>query len=292
MKSTLSEKVGLLKKEYIIMMTFLDTYIFLAVVLFAGGLALKLGRLGKILLFNNKIRGVTTDFHGGPEPMSFFAAAKSVLVEPMSHFYRKANPSWNRGYMLYHIAIITKSAGYALAAILLLFHFVMGNPIPDIANHTESSFNFAPANLAAIIFGSGEHVQAHFLFGHVGGTAFIWITGLALIFAVVGNLYMVYTTLRNRGASAILHDIDKSAKDVRSNGFPKWDRVLVRLVIFMIIYTDIVARLHIVSDAVFFHAFLGSSLLLLFPFTYLFHMVYNILALYYSSRRRMVRTVA
>lgn len=274
------------------MMTFLNAYVFLAVVLFAAGLTLKLGRLLKVAIFNHKLRGVTQDFNGGPEPMSFLSAVKSVLVDPMTHFYRKANPSWNRGYMLYHIAIITKSVGYGLAAVLLLVHFVLGNPIPDIASHGEMGFSYTPANIAAIVFGSGETIQAHFLFGDAGGSAFIIITGIALVFAVVGNLHMVYTTLRNRGASAILHDIDSAMKNVRTNGFPKWDRVLVRTIIFLIIYTDIVARLHLISGAVFFHAFLGASLLLIFPFTYLFHMVYNVLALFYSARRRMARTVA
>jgi hypothetical protein len=193
--------------------------------------------------------------------------------------------------MLYHIAIVTKASGYGLAAVILFFHIIMGNAIPDVATHAETSLNYSPSNLAALVFGSGEPLQAHFLFGAFGD-AFMAITGVALIFAVVGNLHMVYTTLRNRGASAILHDIDQAAKDVRSNGFPKWDRVLVRVIIFTIIYTDIVARLHLVDGAVFLHAFLGATLLLIFPFTYLFHMIYNVLALFYSSRRRMARTVA
>lgn len=273
------------------MLTMLNIYVLLAVALFAFGLIFKLGRWFKMATLYRKTRGVTQDFEGGPDHMTFLGGVKSVLFDPAKHFYHKANPTWNRGYMLYHIAIITKSAGYGLAAVILFFHIVLGNPIPDVAQHTAASFNYAPANLAALVFGSGEALQAHFLFGPLG-SAFMFITGVALVFAVIGNLHMVYTTLRNRGASAILRDIDTAARNVRTNGFPKWDRMVVRLVIFTIIYTDIVARLHLVDGAVFFHAFLGSTLLLLFPFTYLFHMVYNVLALFYSARKRMVRTVA
>jgi hypothetical protein len=273
------------------MLTLLNIYVVLAVIIFAGGLITKVGRLFIHAVTNRKFSGVTKDFTGGPDKISYTEGLKAVLFDPITHFYRKANPSWNRGYMLYHIAIVTKATGYALAAVILFYNILMGNMVPDVAAHTEASLNYAPANLAALVFGSGEPLQAHYLFGGLGD-AFMAITGVALIFAVVGNLHMVYTTLRNRGASAILHDIDQAAKDVRSNGFPKWDRVLVRVIIFTIIYTDIAARLHLVDGAVFFHAFLGASLLLIFPFTYLFHMIYNVLALFYSSRRRVARTIA
>lgn len=273
-------------------MQFLDIYVFMAFAIFVVGLTFKLSRWFKTLIFHNHPKGITKDFNGGPEHMSLIEAVKAVLIEPTSRFYRKANPSWNRGYMLYHIAIITKASGYALAAVILTYHMIVGNAIPNVATHAEESFNYSAGNLAAIVFGSGETLQANFLFGGSLGNAFMFITGVALIFAVVGNLHMVYTTLRNRGASAITGDIDPAATGVRANGTPKWDRVVVRLVIFTIIYTDIVARLHIVDNAVFLHAFLGATLLLLFPFTYLFHMVYNVLASLYSIRRRAVRTVA
>jgi nitrate reductase gamma subunit len=71
-----------------------------------------------------------------------------------------------------------------------------------------------------------------------------------------------------------------------------WDRTVVRLLIFTIIWTELFARLHLVDGIVFVHAFLGLTLLTLFPFTYLFHMVYNFLALFYATRRRMARTIA
>jgi nitrate reductase gamma subunit len=71
-----------------------------------------------------------------------------------------------------------------------------------------------------------------------------------------------------------------------------WDRVAVRLVIFTIIWTELLARLEAVEGIVFVHAFLGLVLLTLLPFTYLFHMIYNVLAAWYAVRRRMARTIA
>lgn len=273
-------------------MELLNIYTIIALAVFLIGLALNLGRWAIAATLKRRPRGVTREFNGGPGHMGFFAGMKAVLFDPITHFYRKANPAWNRGYMLYHIAIVTKSVGYAIAALLMAYHITLGNPVPDMAAHAEESYNYAPGNVAAMIFGSGEEMPAHFLFGDMLGTFYVYLTGAALAFAVVGNLHMVYTVLRNRGASAVLHDIDRAARGLRTSGQPNWDRVAVRLIIFAIIWVDILSRLHVAEGLVFVHAALGMTLLLIFPFTYLFHMVYNVIALLYSTRRRMVRTVA
>lgn len=274
------------------LMALLNIYTAIAVIIFAVGLSLHLGRWLAAATIRRRYRGITRDFEGGPQPMGLFDAVKTVLYDPVKHFYRRANPTWSRGYMLYHIAIVIKAAGYGVAAVFLVFHIAMNNPVPDIATHTEASYNYAPGNLAAIVFGSGEPLQAHFLFGEVLGTGFVYLTAAALVLAVVGNLHMLYTVLRNRGASAIIHDIDQAARGIRSQGTPKWDRVAVRLIIFAIIWADILARLHIADWMIYFHSALGMTMLLMFPFTYLFHMIYNVIALAYSTRRRMARTVA
>lgn len=270
----------------------LNFYTLVAVIIFVVGLALNLGRWLFSFSSRRRYRGITKQFEGAPTHTSFFAGAKDVLLGPVKHFYHQANPSWNRGYMLYHIAIITKATSYGVAALIVFAHMLLSHTVPDVAAHAKESFNYAPGNIASIIFGSSEELQAHFLFGDFLGPIVMTITGLALVLAVLGNLHMVYTTLRNRGASAIVRDIDHAARGIRTLGIPKWDRVLVRLIIFSIIWVDIVSRFHLVDNIVFIHAFLGMTLLLIFPFTYLFHMVYNVLALIYSSRRRMLRTVA
>lgn len=273
------------------MQTFLNVFAPIAVIIFATGIALNLGRWLKALTMKRRFRGVTQDFEGGPSYMNPLAAAKSVLFDPMKHFYKKANPTWNRGYLFYHLAIITEVLGYSLAAVIVFFHVLMGNHVPDVAAHAEHSLNYTPANLIAIIFGNGEHLQAQFLFGGLGDV-FIYVTWVAVICAVIGNMHLVYTILRGRGASTVLGDIDQAAAGIRTKGTLKWDRILVRLLIFTIIWTELLARLEVVPGIVFFHGALGLILFTVFPFTYLFHMVYNLVALFYSSRRRMARTVA
>jgi nitrate reductase gamma subunit len=79
---------------------------------------------------------------------------------------------------------------------------------------------------------------------------------------------------------------------MRTRGWLMWDRVVVRLMIFTIIWTELLARLHVVEGIVFVHAFLGLMLMTLLPFTYLFHIVYNFLAVFYAVRRRRSRAVA
>jgi nitrate reductase gamma subunit len=272
------------------MITFLNIVAPIALLIFAGGIGIKLARWFFVLTTRPKHKGVTKAFEGGPQFTGFIQATKEVIVNPITHFYSKSNRTWNRGYVFYHIAIITKVIGYSLAALILMAHVALGGPVPDVAAHTAASYNYAPANLLAIVFGSGEHLQSHFLFGDMA-PIFLGITWVALCFAVVGNLHMVYTVLRNRNA-AITGDIDPAAKDIRHKGRFMWDRAVVRTLIFTIIWTELLARLEVVPGIVFVHAFLGLALLTLFPFTYLFHMVYNFLAIFYAARRRMARTVA
>lgn len=273
------------------METVLNIFAPIATVIFLAGITLNLGRWLKATTFKRRFRGVTKDFEGGPEHVGMIQGVKEVLFDPIKHFYAKANKSWNRGYMFYHIAIVTEVIGYSIAAVIVFFHILMGNHIPNVATHEAASLNYSPANILAIIFGNGEHLQADFLFGNFG-TLFINITWVAVGFAVLGNLHMVYTLIRKRSASSILGDIDPAAKGIRAKGTLKWDRVVVRILIFTIIWTELLARLEAVEGIVFFHAFLATVMLTLFPFTYLFHMVYNLIALAYSTRRRMVRTVA
>jgi hypothetical protein len=277
------------------METVLNVFAPIATVIFLIGITLNLGRWFKAAAFKRRFRGVTKEFEGGPEHVGIIQGMKEVLIDPIKHFYAKANKSWNRGYMFYHIAIVTEVIGYSIAAVIVFFHILVGNRIPDVAashgGEVALGLNYSPANILAIIFGNGEHIQADFLFGNFG-TLFINITWVAVGFAVLGNLHMVYTIIRKRSASSILGDIDPAAKGVRAKGTLKWDRVVVRILIFTIIWTELLARLEAVEGIVFFHAFLATVMLTLFPFTYLFHMVYNLIALAYSTKRRMVRTVA
>jgi len=270
--------------------TFLNVYAPIAIALFALGIALRLGRWAKVAVTHRNAHRRNPGFPVNYRRLSMLQGAKDVLTGPVTHFHRKANRTWTRGYLLYHIAIITEVTGYTLSALVLFARIAAGQPVPDVAAQTEQSANYHPANLLAVVFGNGESLQADYLFGGFG-PYFIVITWIAVGFAVVGNLHLLYTLLRRRN-SAVLSDIDKAAKGVRIKGRLTWDRLAVRLLIFTIIWTELLARLEVVPGIVFVHAALGMALFTLFPFTYLFHMVYNFVALYYSSRRRALRAVA
>ncbi len=272
------------------MQTFLNIFAPIAFAIFLVGMTLRVGRWFSAVISPRRIRGLTPTFLDAPPTMGPFAALKAVLVDPITHFYSKANRTWSRGYAFYHIAIVTEVTGYSLAALILFANILLGRQVPDVAHHLETSYNYSPANLLAIIFGNGEQLQAQFLFGNFAGV-FISVTWVAVACAVIGNLHLLYTLLRGRNG-AVVDDIDAAAHGIRLKGRITWDRVLVRLLIFTIIWTELFARLHLIPNIVFFHAALGLALFTLFPFTYLFHMVYNFIALFYSVRRRMIRTVA
>ncbi|MBO9383581.1 MAG: hypothetical protein J7479_14615, partial [Roseiflexus sp.] len=87
-------------------------------------------------------------------------------------------------------------------------------------------------------------------------------------------------------------DIDHASRGIRIPGRLPWDRLLVRTIIFCIIWTELFARLHLFPGVVYVHALLGMALFTLLPFTYLFHMIYNFIAVYYAAQRHMARTIA
>jgi nitrate reductase gamma subunit len=272
------------------MEAFLNIYAPIALTLFVGGLALRMGRWVKAIFAHRTARGRNRTFPVQHRNLGMLKGATEVLVGPVTHFHKRANSTWSRGYALYHAAIITEVSGYSLSALILFARMALGQPVPDVAAHLAESFNYTPANLLAIVFGNGEELAAHFLFGGLA-PAFSAITWVAVAFAVLGNLHLLITLLRGRN-SAVVADIDRASAGVRFKGRLTWDRLAVRLLIFTIIWTELLARLELVPGVVFFHAGLGLALFTLFPFTYLFHMVYNFVALYYSARRRSIHAVA
>lgn len=272
------------------MEAFLNVYAPIALTIFAVGVTLRVGRWLKALVIYPSHRGRNRTFPVTTPDLGLIRGAKEVLVGPVAHFHARSNKPWSRGYALYHTAIITESTGYALATFILLPRVLMGQPVPDVAHHLEHSFNYSPANLLAIIFGSGEKFAAQALFGSFA-PIIMTVTWVAVMFAVVGNLHLLYTLLRRRNG-AVVTDIDAASSGTRTKGRLTWDRLTVRLIIFTIIWTALLSRLEIVPGIVFVHAALGVTLLALFPFTYLFHMLFNFVALYYAARRRSIRAIA
>ncbi|MEF3275633.1 MAG: hypothetical protein K6356_14790 [Chloroflexus sp.] len=272
------------------MITLLNLLAPIALTIFVIGAGVRLGRFARVLITNRHPRGVSPTFVNAPRRLGVFTALREVLFGPFKHFYRGANPTWGRGYLYYHVAIITEVIGYTISALIVMAKILMGRPVPDVGLHLAESFNYSPANLLAIIFGNGEALQARFLFGDFA-PYFVGITWIAVGFAVIGNLHLMIVLFR-RWSGAVVGDIDHAAKGLRIRGSMPWDRLVVRTTIFMIIWTELLARRHVVEGIVYFHALLGLILFTLFPFTYLFHMAYNFLAVFYAVRRRMARTIA
>lgn len=272
--------------------TLLNIYAPIAIAIFVIGVSIRMGRWAKAVVTPRRYHsGVNkAGFEGVAAPAGLLPSLKGVLVDPVTRFYMKANKTWGRGYVLYHMAIVTEVCGYALASLLLFGRILIGGGVPDVAAHAEHSFNYSPANLLAIVFGNGEHLQAQFLFGDFA-PIFINVTWIAVGCAVLGNMHLMINLVRRRNG-AVVSDIDQASEGLRTKGRRSPDRMLVRGLIFCIIWTELFARLGLFPGVVFVHAALGATLFMLLPFTYLFHIVYNFLAVFYATRRRMVRTVA
>lgn len=262
----------------------------LAFSIFLVGIALRLGRYGKSILASHSVHRRNPSFPVNYRPLGYARAAKEVVAGPVTHFHRKANRTWSRGYLLYHIAIVTEVTTYFISTFVLLSRMAAGQSVPDISTGAVASGNTELSNLLAIVFGNGEHLQADFLFGGLA-PYIVALTWVAVGCAVVGNLHLLYTVLRRRNA-AVLADIDAASAGVRLKGRRTWDRLTVRFLIFTIIWTELLARLDAVPGIVYVHAALALALFTLFPFTYLFHIVYNFVAVYYAARRRAVRAIA
>jgi hypothetical protein len=108
-----------------------------ALAVFLIGVGVRMGRFALALVTRRRFRGVTPTFERAPRRLGFFEALHAVLFGPYRHFYRRANPTWGRGYLFYHVAIITEVIGYTLSAIIVFAHILFGRPVPDVAHHLE-----------------------------------------------------------------------------------------------------------------------------------------------------------
>lgn len=209
---------------------------------------------------------------------------------PTFRFAMTGNPIFALGAVLYHIGIITVSTGYGISLIILLYHILNGNPIPDVSTGTEQSLNYSLSNIFAIIFGNGEWLQAKFLFGNFA-EIFVYGTWIIVISAFIGNSLLLIVHIFGL-SGAIIRDIDPAAKNVRVKGRFKFSHFLVTFLVYAIIWTEILARLEIIHGMVYIHSILGATMIMIFPYTYLFHMFYAPVAVYYGARRWRYRYTA
>ncbi|KOR30468.1 hypothetical protein TI04_05660 [Achromatium sp. WMS2] len=268
----------------------LDIYAPTALSIAALGLLYRIG-LHLVRLSKPSYPGMAKNLLDPPPKIGWTEAVWKVIAYPVTRFHVKANPMLVMGVIFYHLGIITLSAGYALSLLMLGWHLALGvNTIPDISTGIVNSTNYSFSNIFAIIFGNAEPLQAEFLFGPFA-KIFNAVTWIFVASALFGNSFILLTHLRGRGG-AIVNDLDPAASKVRVKGMFKLSHLLVTFIVYSVIWTEILSRLEIVHGIVYLHSLLGATLLLLLPFTYLFHMLYFPVNVYYAAYRWRERYVA
>lgn len=268
---------------------FLNVYTPIALLITIAGLTYRIG-IHVVRLSRPPSPGLVTNLLDAPPKLDWLAAIWNVLSFPVTRFNVRANPVLVWGVVLYHVGVITIIAGYALSTLLVCGYLALGLPIPDVSTGISVSYNISYSNVLAVIFGNGEPLQSAFLFGPLAG-AFKLLTWLAVISALCGNSLILITHILGRGG-AIVGDIDRAAKKIRIKGMFTVSHVLITLVVYTIIWTEILSRIDAVHGIVYLHSVIGITLILMMPYTYLFHMVYFPVSMYYSARRWRERCIA
>jgi hypothetical protein len=269
-------------------MSWLDVYASVAIALLLTGLAATFSR------WTGLLRRSQPRPEASPGPSVVVRASLSalgdVMFRPWRHFSLRANPVWTIGCAVYHVAIATVLATYAVSLCLLVVRFASGTPVPDALSGVCTPSALRPSNLLGLIFANTEPVPARFLFGRVD-SAVIAATSVDVGLAELGNLCLLATLLLGR-MGAVLHDLDPAARSVRLAGRRSLERGLVRSVIFLIIQSEIITRLHIWPAALYGHVFLGATLLAIAPYCYVAHVFYAPLVLAHAWQRRRTGAVA
>lgn len=263
----------------------LDLYAGIALTVFAVLVGFRVIRTAYLFATKSGIRGRNLKALDNPE----FRGSALTVIGRASAFTRKSNPLYYWGLVLYHIDIISLSVMYALTAARMIAATNRADGILDVATGTIGS-NYSLSNILAIVFGSGEPMQAEFLYGAYAGL-YRSITWGLLVVAVIGNLLIILSRVTQSGGGAVVSDIDATAKGVRVRGINNRSHLLVSLLISGIIWSEIVARLGLFEGAVYYHSFLGVTVLLLVPFTYLIHTIYVPFYLYNAAKRYRMRYI-
>lgn len=228
------------------------------------------------------------------KPVSRFVGNTVTLARflgrPWQSFCARANPWWTVGCIAYHLAISTVVLGYALSLGLLAVRLCQGRALPDLLSGQPVPSAHGPAHIAALIFGNSEPTVGRFLLGR-GYRLFLLATHAEVVFALTGNVCLVYSLLRGR-MGAILHDLDAVTLGLRRPGRFSIEHLIVRGLIFLIVQAELIARLQVWPQVVYWHVALAMTFLMLLPFSYLAHVFYSPVALVLGYRRRRDRVTA
>lgn len=272
------------------MIRLINPYACFALAVFVLGLAYKAWRLAWIAGLRGTGCHRAKSILDAPTRSSFRQAWLAALAGPSRHFHLKTNRLWTCGYALYHAAIILVVAGYMLSALVLAGKIFSGVLVPDVATGEPSWQSLSTANLLAVIFGNGESLQAGWLFGPWAGV-FQTIGWGEIGCAILGQACLLSSLLFQR-MGGVRRDLDPPARHFRLPGTFSWQHLGVRVLIAAIIGMEVLGRLQTTPDSVYYHSFLGLTLLLILPFSYVVHILFVPPAVYFAFRNRRSGIIA
>ncbi|HEX7505529.1 MAG TPA: hypothetical protein VF550_02075 [Polyangia bacterium] len=268
-------------------MGWLDRYCVIAGAVCVVGVGVRLLRLWKTA--RRSTPRFRPEARPAPQPGRLITLART-LWGPWPRFCGRANPVWSIGCAAYHLAIATVVLGYVLSLCLLVVRIGQGRSLPDALSGQIGSHAWYPANLAALVVGNSEPAAGRFLFG-AWHPAFVRVTHAEVAFALAGNLCLLVSLLRRR-MGAVLRDLDPAARDIRHPGRFSIGHFLVRALVFLIVQSELAARLNWWPDGVYVHVVLAMTFLAALPYSYLAHIFYSPLAVGLAYRRRRDRVTA
>lgn len=263
----------------------LNIYASIAVTIFVVLVGARMIRTIFLVMTKSGVGGRTKNAIDNPE----YRGSAFTVIQSAAKFSTKSNKLYTYGLIFYHIDIIILSLAYALTAFRMIVAAINDHGILDVTTGVIGN-NYSMSNILAIVFGSGEPLQATFLYGDFASIYMNFTWGL-IILAVVGNLMIIMSRIFQNGGGSVVSDIDPAATGVRVDGINNKSHLIISLIIFGIIWSEILARLHVYENAVYYHAFLGVTILMLVPFTYLIHTVYIPVYLYYAAKRYKYRYI-
>jgi len=273
--------------------TFLNTYGTAAIGIMVVGTGYRMLRHLYLIVSKRRPKGRTMNTPDNPNFYSFGQSVRNTFFNfPAKRFGMNSNKLYTYGLILYHIDIISITIGYIVSGVIVLNDVFAGNQIPDISAGMAQSANYTVGNLLTIIFGNAGALQSTYLFGNYG-QIFVDVTWVAIFFAVLGNTAVLLARITQNGGGSIVSDVDPAAKGVRVGGIRNKSHIFVTLMLTAIIWSEILSRTGVsgAPSLEYFHAILGATLLMIAPFTYLFHMFYVPVYLFYGARRWQKRYI-
>ncbi len=273
---------------------FLNTYGSIAIGIMIAGAGYRILRHIYLVFTKGRPKGRAMNAADNPNFYSFGSAVrKTVYTFPAKGFGFNSNKLYTWGLILYHVDIISITIGYIASLIIVLNDVLAGVMIPDISGGFELSTNYSVGNILTIVFGNAGKLQSAYLFGS-SAELFVNATWVAIFFAVLGNTSILLARITQNGGGSVVSDIDPAAKGIRVGGIKNKSHVFVTLMITAIIWSEILSRTGISGAAhmEYYHAILGATLLMIAPFTYLFHIFYVPVYLYYGAKRWRHRFLA